>query len=185
MEAAVQKERERTRAMEKEEANLSADELRAVLKRERHRMARLAADLAAMRSMAVQSVAQAEVHEEGRINHLMRRLDTLQAEKGRIIVELEREEEMVRTLCGFFFVSIVFCFDAHGFSIGTIHREQLTNNLQKKLNESRAMLEQQKMSRSDLEARLAALQVGAGDINMSEELEEKEEEELEEAKGEE
>lgn len=95
MEAAVQKERERTKAMEKEEANLTAEELRSVLKRERHRMARVAADLAAMRSMAVQSVAQAEVCEEGRINTLMRRLDSVQAEKGRIIVELEREEEMV------------------------------------------------------------------------------------------
>jgi len=95
MEAAVQKEHERTKAMEKEEQNLSAEEMRTVLKRERHRMARMAADLASMRSMAVQSVAEAEVHEEGRINNLMRRLDCLQQEKGRIIVELEREEEMV------------------------------------------------------------------------------------------
>lgn len=151
MEAAVQKERTRSKEMEKEEATLNADELRTVLKRERHRMARLAADLASMRSMAVQSVAQAEVNEEGRINNLMRRLDSLQAEKGRIIVELEREEEM------------------------------LTNNLQRKLNEVRrekAQLEH--MSRSDLEARLAALQEGAGDINMDEELEEKEEMEEEE-----
>lgn len=95
MEAAVQKERERTKEMEKQEADLNADEIRTVLKRERHRMARMAADLASMRSMAVQSVAAAEVSEESRINNLMRRLDTLQAEKGRIIVELEREEEMV------------------------------------------------------------------------------------------
>lgn len=102
MEAAVQKERERTKEMEKEEEHLSADELRAVLKRERHRMARLAADLASMRSMAVQSVLQAEVCEEGRINNLMRRLDCLQQEKGRIIVELEREEEMVRAYNYFF-----------------------------------------------------------------------------------
>lgn len=151
MEAAVQKERTRAKEMEKEEATMSADELRTVLKRERHRMARLAADLASMRSMAVQSVAQAEVNEEGRINNLMRRLDSLQAEKGRIIVELEREEEM------------------------------LTNNLQRKLNEVRrekAQLEH--MSRSDLEARLAALQEGAGDISMDEALEEKEEMEEEE-----
>ena len=128
----------------------------------------------------MQSVAQAEVHEEGRINHLMRRLDTLQAEKGRIIVELEREEEMVRAVCGFF--CVYFAWMLTGIELWQSYHEQLTNNLQKKLNESRAMLEQQKMSRSDLEARLAALQVGAGDMNMSEELEEKEEEE---AKGEE
>jgi hypothetical protein len=37
------------------------------------------------------------VLEEGRVNNLMRRLDVLQQEKGRIIVELEREEEMVRS----------------------------------------------------------------------------------------
>ena len=99
MEAAVQKERVHIKAMEQDEQNLSADELRTVLKRERHRMARLAADLAAMKSMAVQSVAEAEVHEEGRINNLMRRLECLQQEKGRIIVELEREEEMVSFVC--------------------------------------------------------------------------------------
>ena len=99
MEAAVQKERVRIKAMEQDEQNLSADELPTVVKRERHRMARLAADLAAMKSMAVQSVAEAEVHEEGRINNLMRRLECLQQEKGRIIVELEREEEMVSFVC--------------------------------------------------------------------------------------
>ena len=48
-----------------------------------------------MKSTAVASQAEAEVFEEGRINCLMRRLDSLQKEKGRIIVELEREEEMV------------------------------------------------------------------------------------------
>ena len=82
--------------MEKEEVNLTADELRAVLKKERHRMARFAGDIAKLRNMAVQSQAEAEIHEEGRINGLMRRLETLQIEKGRIIVELEREEEMVK-----------------------------------------------------------------------------------------
>jgi len=39
--------------------------------------------------------AEAEIREEGRINNLMRRLDGLQKEKGRIIIELEREEEML------------------------------------------------------------------------------------------
>jgi len=61
---------------------------------------------------------------------------------------------------------------------------QLTNNLQKKLNEVRrekALLEKQQMSRTELEARLAALTKGAGgDVDMSEALEEKEEMEQEE-----
>ena len=98
MEAAVHSERMRAKEMEKQEETMTADELRAVLKRERSRMSKLSADLAALRSAAVQSQAEAEVHEEGRINHLMRRVECLQQEKGRIILELEREEEMVR-LC--------------------------------------------------------------------------------------
>lgn len=96
MEAAVHSERMRAKEMEKEEETMTADELRAVLKRERARMSKISADLAALRSAAVQSQAEAEAHEEGRINHLMRRVECLQQEKGRIIVELEREEEMVR-----------------------------------------------------------------------------------------
>ena len=95
MEAAVHAERLRAKEKEQEEQNMTADELRAVLKRERVRMSKIQADLAAMRAAAVQSQAEAEVHEEGRINSLMRRVECLQQEKGRIIVELEREEEMV------------------------------------------------------------------------------------------
>lgn len=97
MEAAAAKERARAKTCEAEEVSLGADELRAVLKRERHRSARMAADLAALRASSVQSQFEAEVLEEGRVNNLMRRLDVLQQEKGRIIVELEREEEMVRS----------------------------------------------------------------------------------------
>ena len=67
-----------------------------MLKRERQRMFRFVADLAKLRNAAVQCQAEAEIHEEGRINGLMRRLESLQIEKGRIIIELEREEEMVR-----------------------------------------------------------------------------------------
>ena len=51
--------------------------------------------------------------------------------------------------------------------------------MQKKLDEVRrekAVLEKQQMSRAELEARLAALQKGPGDVDMSEALEEKEEE---------
>jgi hypothetical protein len=99
METAVQAERKRAKEMEQEEANLSADEVRVVLKKERHRMARFAADLAKLKNAAVQCQAEAEIHEEGRINGLMRRLEFLQIEKGRIIDELEREEEMVCTVC--------------------------------------------------------------------------------------
>ena len=95
MEATVAAERKRAKELEQKEENMTADELRAVLKRERTRMGRIAADLAAIKSAAVQSQLEAEVIEEGRINGLMRRLDKVQEEKGRIIVELEREEEMV------------------------------------------------------------------------------------------
>lgn len=98
MEAAAAKERQRSKELEEQELNLSADRLREILKQERHRMARMAADLAKFRSTAVQSQLEAEMIEEGRINGLMRRLEYLQQEKGRIIVELEREEEMVRLI---------------------------------------------------------------------------------------
>ena len=98
MEAASAKERARAKALEKDEIGLNADELRLALRRERQRSSKMAADLAALRALAVQSQFEAEVLEEGRINGLMRRLDILQQEKGRIIVELEREEEMVRNI---------------------------------------------------------------------------------------
>ncbi|GKY93054.1 hypothetical protein MPSEU_000273700 [Mayamaea pseudoterrestris] len=95
MEAASAAERVRARKLEEHEANMSADELRHVLKQERHRTARFAADLVGLRQSSVQSQMEAEVIEEGRINGLVRRLDILQQEKGRIIVELEREEELL------------------------------------------------------------------------------------------
>lgn len=95
MEAAAAAERTRAKELEASELEMSADELRAVLKKERHRTAKIQADLAALRSGTVQQQFQAEILEEGRINSLMRRMDDLQEEKGRIIVELEREEEMV------------------------------------------------------------------------------------------
>jgi hypothetical protein len=96
MEAAAGLERERRKKMEVGEATMNADELRMVMKQERQRMTRAMADLAALKATNVQSQLEAEVVEEGRINGLMRRLDHLQQEKGRLIVELEREEEMVR-----------------------------------------------------------------------------------------
>mmetsp|Transcript_23610 Transcript_23610/g.27304 ORF Transcript_23610/g.27304 Transcript_23610/m.27304 type:complete len:374 (-) Transcript_23610:123-1244(-) len=107
---AIANEKTRIQELEKKEnenKELTLDDMKLVLKKERSRSVKLAGELAAMKSMAVASQAEAEVCEEGRINGLMRRLDCVQKEKGRIIVELEREEEM------------------------------LTNTLQKKLNEVR------------------------------------------------
>lgn len=96
MEAAATAERKRAKQLEVQEADLNADELRAILKRERHRMGRIAADLAGLRATSAQCQQEAEVIEEGRINTLMRRMDDMQREKGRIIIELENEEEKVR-----------------------------------------------------------------------------------------
>jgi len=110
---AISNERRRIREIEKDEhirevnGEFTIDDVKLLLKKERNKCAQLLGEIAAMKSMAVASQAEAEVCEEGRINGLMRRLDLLQKEKGRIIVELEREEEM------------------------------LTNTLQKKLNEVR------------------------------------------------
>jgi hypothetical protein len=95
-ESAIQGERIRARNLEKEEIKMDADQLRAVLKQERHRMSRFAGDLAKLKNTSVIYQAEAEMMEEGRINGLMRRVEALQLEKGRIIVELEQEEEMVR-----------------------------------------------------------------------------------------
>ena len=96
--AAATAERKRAKEMAEKEVNLTAEELRDILKKERHRMGRIAADLAALKATAAQSQLEAEMIEEGHINCLLRRMDDLQQEKGRIIVELEREEEMVRRL---------------------------------------------------------------------------------------
>ena len=97
MESAVASERKRAKELETEEAKMTADELRAVLKTERRRTAQIMADLAVFKLSAVEFQSEAEVLEEGRINGLMRRVDQLQQEKGRIMLDLEREEEMVST----------------------------------------------------------------------------------------
>eukprot|EP00429_Kryptoperidinium_foliaceum_P087293 CAMPEP_0176186804 /NCGR_PEP_ID=MMETSP0121_2-20121125/2060_1 /TAXON_ID=160619 /ORGANISM="Kryptoperidinium foliaceum, Strain CCMP 1326" /LENGTH=287 /DNA_ID=CAMNT_0017525303 /DNA_START=39 /DNA_END=902 /DNA_ORIENTATION=+ len=95
MEAAIVAERKRSQELEEEEKAMNASELRIRLKQERHRMSKLAADLARHKTITVQAQLEAEVLEEGRVNGLMRRLEELQLEKGRIIAELEREEEML------------------------------------------------------------------------------------------
>lgn len=55
----------------------------------------MVAELAAYKSMAVVTQAEAEMVEEGRINCLMRKLTSVVQEKGRVVQELEREEEML------------------------------------------------------------------------------------------
>lgn len=184
MEAAAATERTRSKRLEEDEKELNADELRAVLKRERARMGRIAADLAAMKSSAVQSQLEAEVIEEGRINCLMRRLDTVQKEKGRIIVELEREEEMVRLNRS---PMRLVAYDVPGdhdtqrlTSCTLLLAPQLTNTLQRKLNEVRrekALLEKQieheKTSHADLQAQLSGLR--DSHLSVAEALEEEDE----------
>jgi len=83
------------REKEEKEKSMTAEELRIVIRKERALSMRLATDLIALRDVAEASAIEAEADEECRINHLMRRLTTLQIEKGRIINELEREEELL------------------------------------------------------------------------------------------
>lgn len=92
---ALEAERSRIKDLEAKEKDMGADALRIQLKRERQHSTRLACDLAALWSSAVQSQANSEIEDESRMNALMRRLEKVQREKGKIIVELEREEEMV------------------------------------------------------------------------------------------
>ena len=179
MEAAVAKERKRAKEMELQEAGMSADELRAVLKRERHRMGRIAADLAVLKCNTVHAQLEAEMVEEGHINTLLRRMDELQQEKGRIIVELEREEEMVRFALCYCSVGnpMHFSFSLYLFFYTS---SQLTNTLQKQLEEVRrdkAKLEQQieheKQVHASLESQLMGMQ--GKQLPIKESLEEEEE----------
>lgn len=171
MEVALQAERVRNKALEQEEVDLGADELKHVLKRERNRMAKMAADLAKLKQAAVLCQAEAEIHEEGRINGLMRRLENLQLEKGRIINELEREEEMVcNCVCA---RSIYRCILLEVWIIQLAHTfcyfvTKLTNTLQKKLNQVRGekaqlekIIEQEQLHHSHLENKLTDIRQGA------------------------
>ena len=115
VDTALANERDRIKALELQEeesftssgsGTVSIKQYKMALKRERQYSKRLVGELAALKSVAVTSTLEAEINEEGRINCLMRRLDILQKEKGRIIVELEREEEMVRFVIRF----VLFCF---------------------------------------------------------------------------
>ena len=95
LEHAVAIERKRAKQKEADEKDLSAEQLRAILKQERHRMAGMARTIADLRFTAVQSQSSAEIFEEGRINCLLGRLETMQTEKGRIVNDFEREEEFI------------------------------------------------------------------------------------------
>jgi hypothetical protein len=88
-------ERARTTALEQGEVHCDADELRCILHRERARMGHIQAELTELRSGIAQEQLQAEVLEEECINGLVVRLDHLQEEKARIVLE-EQEQEMVR-----------------------------------------------------------------------------------------
>lgn len=93
---ALSNERDRISKLEQHEAHFETiEEFKVALRKERHHSKQLVMELAELKSIAVASTLEAEVHEEGRINCLMRRVDGLKKEKGRIIVELEREEEML------------------------------------------------------------------------------------------
>lgn len=94
-EQTAQQERQRMKDMEKEEFKMTADELRFILKQERRRMMEFAVDLSKLRSTAAQAQAESEMMEERAINGLMRKLDTLKGEKSRLMLELEREEDLV------------------------------------------------------------------------------------------
>jgi wobble nucleotide-excising tRNase len=131
MDQAVALERKRSKEMEEQEKDLDADQLRKILKQERQRMAGMARTIADLKSTAVQCQSEAEIHEEGRINCLLGRLETMQIEKGRIVNELEREEEM------------------------------LTNTLQKKLDQVRRekqelekLIEHEQTSHANLQSKL-------------------------------
>lgn len=133
---AMQEERKRRIQKEREETDFTASQLRQVLREERIRMSRIAAELAQLKSSAVSSQLESEVNEEGRINCVLRQLDGVQQEKGRIILELEREEEM------------------------------LTNTLQKKLNQVKKekqvlqqQIEREQASHATLESKLQNIQV--------------------------
>jgi hypothetical protein len=127
VDAAMQQEKARAEELQALEMDMDVDELKRALKKERAHSSRLAVDLATLRSAAVQSQADAEVHEEGRINGLMRRLEGLQQEKGRIIFELEREEEMVRS--DYRIQCVLSCYNHQSHDPNKYHAEFLVRSI--------------------------------------------------------
>jgi hypothetical protein len=103
MEEAASLERRRIHQLEQEEQELqSAEEFRRLLKQERHRSIQLQMDLAAAKQHLKQLAQSQEIQQEGRINQLVNRVDQIQQEKERLLVDLQREEEMVSFLNGFY-----------------------------------------------------------------------------------
>lgn len=76
-EDAVIAERKRIKDMEDREKDLSADEIRHILKQERRRMIGLVRTVAQLRATAFQCQVESEIHEEGLMNTLMRKLDMM------------------------------------------------------------------------------------------------------------
>jgi hypothetical protein len=120
---AIAAEKARVKEMERKEneADLSISDLKLILKRERSRSTKIIGELTLMKSISVASQAEAEVCEEGRINGLMRRVDCLQKEKGRIILELEREEEMVRIVFLLELVLVGHIHHRYSFYLPSLH----------------------------------------------------------------
>lgn len=97
IEMASSKERQRIKECEFNEMNINnIDELKHILKKERYRTMNLILELNTLKCISTSNQLQAEVLEENRINTLMKHINTFQHDKEHIIIELEREEEMVR-----------------------------------------------------------------------------------------
>ena len=103
----LQAERERTRRLQAAEVNCTADELRTILRAERLRMEQYILQQQQQQQQQQQhptnnnnnnsaEVLEAEVLVEGQLEGMMQHLDVLQAEKGRLAAEIQREEEWVR-----------------------------------------------------------------------------------------
>lgn len=98
----LQAERERTRRLQAAEVNCTADELRTILRAERLRMEQYILQQQQQQQHPPNNnnnsaeVLEAEVLVEGQLEGMMQHLDVLQAEKGRLAAEIQREEEWVR-----------------------------------------------------------------------------------------
>jgi len=85
------KERKMREIKEEEEKNFDADSLRALLRQERLRSAKLAHDLNSLREALVSQQNESEAEEERLVNGMMKRLDCLKKEKEQVVFKLERE----------------------------------------------------------------------------------------------
>eukprot|EP00957_Ditylum_brightwellii_P003314 251052-Ditylum_brightwellii.AAC.1 len=74
---------------------MNAKEVKKALKREWQHSVWLASYLAVLQAENVEGQAEVDIHEEGRINVLMRWLECLQRKKGWILIEFEWDEEIM------------------------------------------------------------------------------------------